>query len=255
MPNRTAPEFKADTSTEICLRYTSSPTRVDADLVVNDHADVDGFATRCTPCSRATPARAPRRARGRGRDGRLPGVGRPSRLSPVAGVVAPVARPFPPARRRRLLRGGDEDRRRCARRLAPESPEVRAGWETIERGCERIERGAVRVEPVTRSPRGVRLSRGRGSPARHDDPGAQRSVWSATVWLWPQVRNRAYGERVQLVLGARPGGWLHDVWAPSYSWPRPPTAARFPVWSRPATRTSGSSTTNPCGPRSSRCAP
>ena len=29
VPNQTAAEFKADTSTEICLRYASSPSRDD----------------------------------------------------------------------------------------------------------------------------------------------------------------------------------------------------------------------------------
>jgi hypothetical protein len=43
VPNQTAAEFKADSSTEICLRYAASASRRDADLVVNDHADVDGF--------------------------------------------------------------------------------------------------------------------------------------------------------------------------------------------------------------------
>src|SRR6478735_7343784 len=43
VPNQTAAEFKADSSTEICLRYAGSPARREADLVVNDHADVDGI--------------------------------------------------------------------------------------------------------------------------------------------------------------------------------------------------------------------
>src|SRR5262245_14716036 len=42
IPNRTPDRFKADTSTEICLRFVASAEQ-DFDLVVNNHLDVDGM--------------------------------------------------------------------------------------------------------------------------------------------------------------------------------------------------------------------
>src|SRR4026209_619003 len=42
IPNRTPPRFKADTSTEICMNFVAA-THTDYDLVVNNHADVDGI--------------------------------------------------------------------------------------------------------------------------------------------------------------------------------------------------------------------
>src|SRR5262245_58057059 len=41
IPNRTPERFKADTSTEICLSFIASGDR-SFELVVNNHADVDG---------------------------------------------------------------------------------------------------------------------------------------------------------------------------------------------------------------------
>ena len=42
IPNATPADFKADTSTEICLRYVAAPGTADIDLVINNHVDVDG---------------------------------------------------------------------------------------------------------------------------------------------------------------------------------------------------------------------
>jgi hypothetical protein len=42
IPNRTPARFKADTSTGICMNFVAA-THADYDLVVNNHADVDGI--------------------------------------------------------------------------------------------------------------------------------------------------------------------------------------------------------------------
>ena len=42
IPNATPPQFKASTSTEICLRFAATPEAHDYGLVVNNHVDVDG---------------------------------------------------------------------------------------------------------------------------------------------------------------------------------------------------------------------
>lgn len=41
-PNTTPKKYKADTSTEICLKYLEDPSATDWELVVNNHTDVDG---------------------------------------------------------------------------------------------------------------------------------------------------------------------------------------------------------------------
>jgi hypothetical protein len=42
IPNTTAPEFKASTSTEICMKYVRAVKDEPNDLVINNHVDVDG---------------------------------------------------------------------------------------------------------------------------------------------------------------------------------------------------------------------
>jgi hypothetical protein len=42
IPNRTPAEFKADSSTEICMKFVESGGVERFDLVVNNHVDVDG---------------------------------------------------------------------------------------------------------------------------------------------------------------------------------------------------------------------
>src|SRR5215510_11138661 len=70
VPNRSPAQWKADSSTEMCLRYVEKNPAPAFDLVVNNHADVDGGRGVLDPQS-APGARAPRRAHRRGRDGRL----------------------------------------------------------------------------------------------------------------------------------------------------------------------------------------
>ncbi len=223
VPNQTAAEFKADTSTEICLRYASSPTRRDADLVVNDHADVDGIlALYALLESEIALANSDTlvAAAGMGdflawadRDGfrlaqelslLLSGPARPADVGDVYAEAMKIVSA--------VLDGS----------LA-ESPAVTAGWEIIERGGDRMARGAVIVESV--ADRLVSFV----YPQSEPDLAAMlkipvlNEVVTDSVWLWPQVRNREHGQRAQIVSVPAPdrpngNGWFHDVWMPSYSW-------------------------------------
>lgn len=42
-PNKTEPQYRAGTSTEICFKYLQANKTIDYDLVVNNHLDVDGI--------------------------------------------------------------------------------------------------------------------------------------------------------------------------------------------------------------------
>src|SRR6266850_686336 len=122
VPNQTAPEFKADTSTEICLRYAASPARDALDLVVNDHADVDGFLALYALLESDTAL---------ANYDTLLGAG--TRPDDVGDCYAEAMK---------IVTGVLDGSR-------PEAPAVAAGWDAIERGCERIDRGDVRVESIT----------------------------------------------------------------------------------------------------------
>lgn len=235
VPNRTAAEFKADTSTEICLRYASSPARVGADLVVNDHADVDGFlALFALLESEKALANYDVLVGAAAMGDFLAWTDRPGfRLAQeLSLLLRDGARPADVgdcyAAAMKITAGVLDGSR-------PEAAEVGAGWEVIERGCERLARGEVRIEVVTDRlvsfvyPEIAEVAAVTKIPVLNE-------VVNESVWLWPQIRNREHGERVQIVSAPTSGGWLHDVWAPSYAWAETPNR-----WSLPGLVSTGDS--------------
>jgi hypothetical protein len=222
VPNQTAAAFKADTSTEICLRYASSAARQPADLVVNDHADVDGILALYALLESETALAnyetlvaaaamgdfmswADRRAFGLAQELSvlLSGADRPADVGDLYAAAM------------KIVTGVLDGSR-------PEAPAITAGWEIIERGCERITRREVRVDPITERLVGfVYPESGANLDAALKIP-VLNEVVDDSVWLWPQVRNREHGERVQIVSVPAGDGWFHDVWMPSYSWAETP---------------------------------
>src|SRR6266850_3672539 len=150
VPNQTAPEFKADTSTEICLRYAASPARDALDLVVNDHADVDGFLALYALLESDTALANYDTLVGAAAMGDfLAWADRPAfRLAQELSLMLLGAGTRPDdvgdcyAEAMKIVTGVLDGSR-------PEAPAVAAGWDAIERGCERIDRGDVRVESIT----------------------------------------------------------------------------------------------------------
>ena len=226
VPNQTPAEFKADSSTEICLRYASSAARRDADLVVNDHADVDGFLALYALLESGTALDHSDTLVGAAEMGDfLAWAERPGfRLSQeLSLLLLGAARPADVgdcyAEAMKIVTGVLDGSR-------PVAPAVTAGWEVIERGCERIARGDVRVDPIT--DRLVSFVYPADSlPETALKIPSLNAIVDDSVWLWPQVRNREHGQHVQIVSVPAHDGWFHDVWAPSYSWAETPD--RWPL--------------------------
>jgi hypothetical protein len=149
VPNQTPAEYKADSSTEICLRYAASASRRDADLVVNDHADVDGFLALYALLESDTALEHHDTLVGAAEMGDFLAWAERSafRLSQELSLL--LLRPARPtdvgdcyAEAMKIVTAVLDGSR-------PVAPAVTAGWEDIERGCERVARGDVRVDPVT----------------------------------------------------------------------------------------------------------
>jgi hypothetical protein len=235
VPNQTAAEFKADSSTEICLRYTASASRRDADLVVNDHADVDGFLALYALLESDTALEHSETLVGAAEMGDfLAWAERPAfRLSQelsllLLGADRPADVGDCYAEAMKIVTGVLDGSR-------SEAPAITAGWKLIERGCERIARGDVCVESITDHlvsfvyPAGVERAAALKIPLLN-------AIVDDSVWLWPQVRNREHGQRVQIVSVPAGDGWLHDVWMPSYSWAETPDR-----WTAPGLVSTGDS--------------
>jgi hypothetical protein len=235
VPNQTAPEFKADTSTEICLRYAASRERVPADLVVNDHADVDGILALYALLESETAIANYDVVVGAAAMGDFfawaesPAFRLAQELSLMLfGGSRPADVGDCYAEGMKITTGVLEGSR-------PVAAAVRAGWQIIERGCEQIARGEIGVEAIT--DRLVSFV----FPAVPDRDAVLKvpilnEVVDDSVWLWPQVRNREYGQRVQIVSVPANDGWFHDVWVPSYAWAETPDR-----WSLPGLVSTGDS--------------
>jgi hypothetical protein len=239
VPNQTDAAFKADTSTEICLRYAASPDRRDADLVVNDHADVDGILALYALLDSETALAHYDTLVGAAAMGDfMAWAERPAfRLAQEVSLLLsnPEARPADVGDvysvAMKIVTGVLDGPR-------PEAPEITAGWKIIERGCEQIARGDVRVDVIDdRLVAFVYPEVGFDLAAALKIP-VLNEVVDESVWLWPQVRNREHGQRVQLVSMPSADGWFHDVWMPSYSWAETPDR-----WTPPGLVSTGDSNT------------
>lgn len=221
VPNETAAPYKADTSTEICLRYVADPGREPADLVVNDHVDVDGILSLYVLLHPEPALEHADTLIGAAEMGDFlawadrPGfdlaqevwrhVTSTSGLDPNGkyeagfGVVTD------------LLTG----------RATP-SAATADGWACIEAGLDLLASGAVATTVVSDRlvsfvfPPSIPPSAALGVPVLNQ-------LVDDSIAVWPQVRNRDHAQRVQLLSAPAPdGGWLHDLWAPSYTWAETP---------------------------------
>ena len=222
VPNSTPARYKADTSTGICLRYVADPATDDVDLVVNDHADVDGILSLYVLLHP---------------DVALDNADRLVDAAAAGDFQAWCDRPaFDLVQQLTLhlsasgaggVDVGDtyaqafELTTRILERSGPE-PSTAGAWAVLERGLELLDR-TVRVEVV-----GERLASfvypertARRLAAVVDVPVLNQPV-DDSIWLWPQVRNHDHAERVQLVSVPTDGGWWHDVWLPAHCWAETP---------------------------------
>jgi hypothetical protein len=240
VPNTTDPRYRADTSTEICLRYAARPSHDDVDLVVNDHVDVDGMlsvfalvhsdlaiahadllvAAASMGDFYAWADRAP--------------FGLAQSLSVMMTEAAAVG-----ADAEEMYARGLALTRAVLEGEHAESPRVAAGWSAIERGVTSIGSGEVAVTPVSERLTSFvyPASAAADLAAALAVPGLN-AVVDDSVWLWPQVRNRTDAERVQLVSVPGDGGWFHDLWYPGYCWADTPGR-----WSVGGLRSTGDSNT------------
>lgn len=230
VPNTTPAQYKADTSTEICLRYVSSPEHVDVDLVVNDHADIDGILSLYSLLEPDVALAHYDTLVGAASMGDFYAwADRPAfRLAQELSAMLFDDRTRP-TDIGDCYALGFEITTSVLDGSRPESAGVAAGWAVLESGLERLGRDEIRVETVT--DRLVAFIHPPTEAGALD--GALRipfvnEIVNDSVSLWPQVRNRDHSEQVHLVSVAGRSAWFHDVWAPSYCWAETPNRATFP---------------------------
>jgi hypothetical protein len=229
VPNATPARWKADTSTEICLRFAADDGPGSVDLVVNDHVDADGMLSVFSVVH--------------------PEIALEHRTVVAAAAASGdfqswAARPafrltqeLIEMLRAALARGDDATEIYAVgfdlaiailRDHAPERAVTGSGWARIEESRRRLDRD-VHVERID-----DRLVSLRYPPLEGPALAAAlvipqlNALVDDSVWLWPQVRNENWGSDVQLVSIPHGDGWLHDVWLPAYCWAETPNRRSVP---------------------------
>lgn len=234
VPNTTDARYKADTSTEICCNYAADPDRTSADLVVNDHVDIDGVLSLYSLVHSATALEhreALVAAASMGDFLAWPGRTGFTVAQSLAVELAASRALDPTERYRRAFAVVD-----AVLDGAPVRAEVSSGWSSLESQRDRLD---TVVDVSVIGDRFVAFTYPRldgEDRERAVNLGSMNQVVDDSVWLWPQVRNLDYGQRVQLVAIPGDGGWFYDLWLPGYAWAETPNR-----WAVPGLKSTGDS--------------
>lgn len=216
-PNRTPPEYRAGTSTEICFRFLDDPRPGDWTAAVNNHVDVDGILS-VYALVHSEHALAHRRMLIEAAEmGDFWGWGETPAQRVFQGVTQLMDRGGDPTtiydeafRRIPGLISGDD----------PEIPQIDDSLAPLHAGVELIREGRIaRREMDARLTHYViPLTVAGEDDARASHVPEFNEAISPKALLWPQARARWDAERVCLVSIERPDGWFHDLWLPGYLW-------------------------------------
>jgi len=236
IPNTTPPQFKADTSTEICLRFVESE-RCDFDLVVNNHVDVDGVLSTFVLLHPELALQHRKCLVQAAEIGDFGGWGDAPAQQLFQSLVCLIAQ----------LRACDTDALeiylRCYQRVhaclsGATFAECEPGLAALRASLARIESGAIARTLITQRLVHYAVPRALAEPdvAAALHVPAFDTPWSAASLLSPNARARLDQERVQLVSIEAAGGVYYDLWYPGYCW-----AETVQLWRPPGMQSTGSS--------------
>jgi hypothetical protein len=226
IPNRTPHQFKADTSTAICLNFVASADQR-FDLVVNNHADVDGMLALFALVAGEW-ALAHRRTLTQAAEmGDFWAWGEPPAQA-LFQTLTVLIRKFQAEKadaNALCLRCFDHVFAFLSGELAVP---VDAGLAALSESVALIERGDVARKVLGEHFAHYVIPR---RLADSDFPRAVRvpsfnAPLSSECLLWPQARARFDRERVHLVSVEAEAGWYHDLWYPGYTWADTPRSWR-----------------------------
>lgn len=232
LPNRTPAAYRADTSTDICMRWAADGAPGDFELAVNNHVDCDGVLS-------VLVAVAPEF--GLAHRETLVGAAEIGDFWGHAGIASQAVYEGLAVLMQRLEHDGADPQTIYARCIdavealvapgASDRADVAPGLAALARSDADIESGAVRTVPVApgfvrfevpRAVTGDRLAAALRAPA-FNVPLAGAGP------IHPHARNRRHREDVHLVSVEMPGGWSHEVWLPGYAWAEAVTVRRPPA--------------------------
>lgn len=225
IPNRTPTRYKADSSTEICLKFITDPPDHEFDLVVNNHVDVDGILSAYVLLN-ADSALADYEVLVKAAEiGDFSSWGNESALILFQGLTLLMDDLEKKKAASQVIYGQCMDAVPDLLKNSGElAPAARKSLEGLYDSLRYIESGAIRR--VGQHAHFVRweipkkLSAERLEAALYV-PYINEAV-STKCLLWPQARARVDEQKISLISVEGDGGWFHDVWYPGYSWAETP---------------------------------
>ncbi len=220
-PNRTPERYRADTSTEICVRFLDHPHNDRWTLAVNNHLDVDGMLSVYT-LVHSGHALANRRPIIQAAEmGDFWGWGEPPAQRLFQGLTRlmnigrdkgqPIHEIYQEAFRRipAFLDQTDTD-----------SAEIEASLAPLQQGVKLVDEGGI--DRAQRCERFTHYVIPRGIVGEHIEQATYvpkfNELISSRAILWPHARARWDRERACLVSTEAADGWHHDLWYPGYLW-------------------------------------
>jgi len=230
VPNLTPERYKADTSTEICLRFVADPARERAfDLAVNNHVDIDGLLSLFVVSHPEAALAHRERLVQVAEMGDFQGWGEP----PAQRLYQALVLLSTDAAQRRADAADVVERAFALVRAALEGdplPQSQCGVDALRDCGQLLESGAVERVPL--APRAVhyRVPVHLAAPDLTPCLAVPRfdADLTAPVLLLPQARARRDAQALQLASVPGRDGWFHDLLYPGYCWAETPGRWRPP---------------------------
>jgi hypothetical protein len=240
LPNATPPQFKASTSTEICLRFAAAPEIHDYGLVVNNHVDVDGVLSTFALLYPDVALRHAGVLVQAAQIGDFWGWGERDAQYLFQALACLINRLRELAVDPLEIYTACHDRAHIALSGA-RFEECLDGVAALLETVRSIETGAIARIPIAEHvvhyaiPRALAM---RDLAAALHVPGFCVPL-SRAMLLSPYARAKHDYQRIQLVSIATPDGHHYDLWYPGYTW-----AETIDLWRAPGVTSAGSSNTH-----------
>jgi hypothetical protein len=238
IPNRTPASYKADTSTEICMRFVAASPVGSWDLAINNHLDADGILSVFT-LLHSEFALAHRKTIVQAAEmGDFWAFGERKAQILFEGLTLFMDRLRSEKEDPQTIYARSFDRVRSLLRGEFDSdPGLLVGIRALNTSLDLIDSG--RIQRTLCHKRFVHYhvpaSVVAGSPERALAVPPFNAPLSGGTLSLPQARNRDDRERIQVVSIESGSGWYYDLWYPGYMWAETPHS-----WVAPGLQFSGS---------------
>lgn len=230
LPNRSPAEWKADSSTEMCLRFAAKNPPGRFDLVVNNHADVDGVLSVFSVLEPELALAHRDVLIGAAEMGDFWACPREQARALCVALATWIAKADAEGLGGEITfrRGFEIVRAHLLGRVRP-TDELRAASDAIDASLEALDHDEVQTSLL--KPRLASFVVPRAL-AESDPWAVAAPPWGGVshpaTRLHPVARMREHAEKILIHSVEVEGGWVHDLWYPSYAWAETPNRWRPP---------------------------